>query len=48
MSRTEGQELTKDVHSGLCGAHIGSRALLGKVVRQGSYSFICNRIGLEV
>jgi hypothetical protein len=33
LSRTEGQELMKEIHAGLCGAHIGSRPLLGKVFR---------------
>jgi hypothetical protein len=33
--QTEGQELRKEIHEGLCGAHIGSRPLLGKVFRQG-------------
>jgi hypothetical protein len=37
LSRTEGQELMKEIHVGLCGAHIGSRPLLGKVFRQGFY-----------
>jgi hypothetical protein len=36
-SRVEGQELIKEIHAGLCGAHIGSRPLLGKVFRQGFY-----------
>jgi hypothetical protein len=27
----------KEIHTGLCGAHIGSRILLGKVFRQGLY-----------
>jgi hypothetical protein len=27
----------KETHSGICGAHIGSRPLLGKVFRQGFY-----------
>jgi hypothetical protein len=27
LSRTEGQELMKEIHGGLCGAHIGSRQL---------------------
>jgi hypothetical protein len=31
LSRTEGQELMKEIQTGLCGAHIGSRPLLGKV-----------------
>jgi hypothetical protein len=35
LSRIEGQELMKEIHVGLCGAHIGSRPLLGKVFRQG-------------
>jgi ribonuclease HI len=37
FSRAEGQELMKEIHAGLCGAHIGSRPLLGKVFRQGFY-----------
>jgi hypothetical protein len=37
LSRTEGQELMKEIHAGLCGAHIGSRPSLGKVFRQGFY-----------
>jgi hypothetical protein len=37
LSRTEGQKLMKEIHAGLCGAHIGSRTLLGKVFRQGFY-----------
>jgi hypothetical protein len=40
LSRTEGQELMKEIHAGLCGYHIGSRPLLGKVFRQG---FLCKR-----
>jgi hypothetical protein len=35
LSRAEGQELMKEIHAGICGAHIGSRPLLGKVFRQG-------------
>jgi hypothetical protein len=27
----------KEIHSGICGAHIGSMPLLGKVFRQGFY-----------
>jgi hypothetical protein len=27
----------KEIHAGLCGSHIGSRPLLGKVFRQGFY-----------
>jgi hypothetical protein len=37
LSRTEGMELMKEIHAGLCGSHIGSRPLLGKVFRQGLY-----------
>jgi hypothetical protein len=37
LSRNEGQELMKEIHAGLCGAHIGSRPLLGKVFRQCFY-----------
>jgi ribonuclease HI len=37
LSRTEGIELMKEIHAGLCGSHIGSRPLLGKVFRQGIY-----------
>jgi hypothetical protein len=33
LSRTEGQELIKEIHAGLC----GSRPLMGKVFRQGFY-----------
>jgi hypothetical protein len=37
LSRVEGQELMKEIHARLCGAHLGSRPLLGKVFRQGFY-----------
>jgi hypothetical protein len=37
LSRTEGQELMKKIHARLCGAHIGSMPLHGKVFRQGFY-----------
>jgi hypothetical protein len=37
LSRAEGIELIKEIHAGLCGSHIGSRPLLGKVFRQGFY-----------
>jgi ribonuclease HI len=33
LFRTEGIELMKEIHAGLCGSHIGSRTLLGKVFR---------------
>jgi hypothetical protein len=37
LSRAEGLELMKEIHSRICGAHIGSMPLLGKVFRQGFY-----------
>jgi hypothetical protein len=37
LSRAEGQELMKEIHSGICGAQIRSRPLLGEVFRQGFY-----------
>jgi ribonuclease HI len=37
LSRAGGIELMKEIHAGLCGSHIGSRPLLGKVFRQGFY-----------
>jgi ribonuclease HI len=37
LSRAEGIELMKEIHARLCGSHIGSRPLLGKVFRQGFY-----------
>jgi hypothetical protein len=37
LSRTKGIELMKEIHAGLCGSHIGSRHLMGKVFRQGFY-----------
>jgi hypothetical protein len=37
LSRAEGQELMKEIHSRICRDHMGSRSLLGKVFRQGFY-----------
>jgi hypothetical protein len=37
LSRAKGIELMKEIHAGLCGSHIGSRPLLGKVFSQGFY-----------
>jgi hypothetical protein len=34
LSRAKGQELMKEIHAGICRAHIESRPLLGKVFRQ--------------
>jgi transposase InsO family protein len=33
----KGLELLREIHSGFCGAHIGTRALAGKVIKQGFY-----------
>jgi hypothetical protein len=35
--QTEGQETLQDIHAGICGGHIGARALAAKVFRQGFY-----------
>jgi hypothetical protein len=37
LSKAECIELMKEIHAGLCGCHIGSRPLLGKVFHQGFY-----------
>jgi ribonuclease HI len=37
ITSEKGLELLKEIHSGFCGAHIGSRALAGKTIRQGFY-----------
>jgi hypothetical protein len=37
LSRAKDQELMKEIHTGICGAHIKSRPLLVKVFRQGFY-----------
>jgi hypothetical protein len=37
ISRDEGQNLIREIHSRLCGSHIGPKALLGKVFHQGFY-----------
>jgi hypothetical protein len=33
----KGLELLKEIHSGFCGAHIGTRALARKAIKQGFY-----------
>jgi hypothetical protein len=41
----------KEIHAGLCGAHIGSRPLLGKVFRQvlvAKGSFGCSGLSPEM
>jgi hypothetical protein len=35
LSKDEGKKLLAQTHSGICGGHIGSRALTEKVFRQG-------------
>jgi hypothetical protein len=37
LSKDEGKELLTETHSGVCGGHIGARALAVKVFRQGFY-----------
>ena len=37
VCREYGKELLPEIHRGLCGSHIGSRALVGKAFRQGFY-----------
>ena len=37
ICREEGKKLLAEIHKGMCGSHIGSRALVGKAFRQGFY-----------
>ena len=37
ICREDGQTLLAEIHEGVCGSHIGSRALVGKAFRQGFY-----------
>jgi hypothetical protein len=37
VSKLEGQEILSEIHAGICGGHIGARALATKVLRQGFY-----------
>jgi hypothetical protein len=37
ISQTEGKELLHEIHEGICGSHIGPRALSAKTLRQGFY-----------
>jgi hypothetical protein len=37
IAKVEGQEILQEVHIGICGGHIGARALAAKVMRQGFY-----------
>ena len=38
IPKEEGLELLAEIHGGICGSHIGSRALAGKAFRQGFFS----------
>jgi hypothetical protein len=35
ISKAEGQEVLSEIHVGVCGGHIGARALATKVIHQG-------------
>jgi hypothetical protein len=37
ITSERGVELLKEIHSGFCGAHISTRALAGKEIKQGFY-----------
>jgi hypothetical protein len=37
IAQGEGKELLQKIHSGICGSHIGLRALSAKAIRQGFY-----------
>jgi hypothetical protein len=37
ITSKKGLELLKEIHSGFCGAHIGTIALAGKAIKQGFY-----------
>jgi ribonuclease HI len=37
ITSEKGLELLREIHSGYCGAHIGTRALAGKAIKQGFY-----------
>jgi hypothetical protein len=37
VSKEEGHQILMEVHTGVCGGHIGARALATKVLRQGFY-----------
>jgi hypothetical protein len=37
ITSEKGLELLKEIHSGFCGAHVGTRALAGKAIKQGFY-----------
>ena len=37
ITSEKGKELLAEIHSGFCGAHIGTRALAGKAIKQGFF-----------
>jgi hypothetical protein len=37
ITQDQGMELMKEIHGGMCGSHIATRALAGKAFRQGVY-----------
>jgi hypothetical protein len=37
ITSEKGLELLKEIHNGFCGAHIGTRALESKAIKQGFY-----------
>ena len=37
IRREDGQQLLAEIHGGICGHHIGARALVGKAFRQGFF-----------
>ena len=37
ISIEEGKELLTEIHEGICGTHLGARAMTGKAFRQGFY-----------
>jgi hypothetical protein len=41
ITSEKGLELLKEIHSGFCGAHIGTRALARKAIKQGFYWPTC-------
>jgi hypothetical protein len=44
ITSEKGLELLKEIHSGLCGAHISTRALACKAIKQGFY---CPTINID-
>ena len=37
ITQNDGKELLQEIHSGMCGSHIGPRALSAKAIREGFY-----------